>query len=350
MAGQALLLLPALFPNPPADPLLAITAPPTRTEDAFPYPGGSVVVDVYRPAGSGSFGGALLLLGARPVPRRDATLVRFAEALAREGVVVLIPESSGLLEGRVLPDELEALRMSFELLLAQPGVDPARVGLLGFSVGGSLSIVAAAQPALRDRVRFVNALGAYYDAAALVVDVLSRSIVLDGQVERWEPSPLAHQVVTSQVIQTLPDESDRALLERAYLGGEPLGAADVAALSPAGELARALLDGGPRDVVAATLARLPAESQARLRAISPSAVLADVRADLYLMHDTGDAYIPFTESRQLVAAAPPGLVQRYTEFSIFQHVIPDRPVPWQTFLPDLWKLFWHVQGVFMELL
>jgi hypothetical protein len=69
-----------------------------------------------------------------------------------------------------------------------------------------------------------------------------------------------------------------------------------------------------------------------------------------LMHDLDDTFIPFTQSRDLVAEAPPGLVQRYTEFSIFAHVIPDRPVPWQTFLPDLWRLFWHVHAVLLEVL
>jgi hypothetical protein len=68
------------------------------------------------------------------------------------------------------------------------------------------------------------------------------------------------------------------------------------------------------------------------------------------MHDTDDPFIPFTESRMLVAQAPPGLVQRYTEFSIFAHVIPDRPVPWQTFLPDVWRLFWHVHSVLDQVL
>jgi hypothetical protein len=25
-------------------------------------------------------------------------------------------------------------------------------------------------------------------------------------------------------------------------------------------------------------------------------------------------------------------------------------VPWQTFLPDLWRLFWHVHAVLLEVL
>ena len=88
----------------------------------------------------------------------------------------------------------------------------------------------------------------------------------------------------------------------------------------------------------------------RLERVSPSAYLTQLHAHLYLMHDRDDSFIPFTESRDLVQQSPSGVVVRYTEFSIFAHVIPDRPVPWQTFLPDLWRLFWHVHAVLLEVL
>src|SRR4029078_7839735 len=87
-----------------------------------------------------------------------------------------------------------------------------------------------------------------------------------------------------------------------------------------------------------------------LARISPSTYLSQLRAHLYLMHDVDDPFIPFTESRDLASHAPPGVVVRFTEFSIFAHVIPDRPVPLETFLPDLWRLYWHVHAVLLEVL
>jgi len=95
---------------------------------------------------------------------------------------------------------------------------------------------------------------------------------------------------------------------------------------------------------------MPPSVARTLAQVSPATYLGQVHAHLYLMHDVDDSFIPFTESRDLVARAPSGVVQRYTEFSIFAHVIPDRPVPWQTFLPDLWRLFWHVHAVLLEVL
>ena len=111
-----------------------------------------------------------------------------------------------------------------------------------------------------------------------------------------------------------------------------------------------LLDGPTRERAAEICAGFSPEVVARFKSISPSAYLDQLHARLYVMHDVDDPFIPFTESRNLVASAPPGVVARYTEFSIFEHVIPDRDVPWQTFVPDVWRLFWHVHAVLMELL
>lgn len=349
---KTLLLLPAVFPSAPVNPLLAWTAPPLRTEHRFAYAAGTVDVDLYHPAGAAprSQGGAILLLGARPVPRRDPILVRFAEALARNGAVILVPESSNLLDGRVLPEERDALRLAYELLVAQPEVDPARTGFIGFSVGGALSLIAAADPALRDRVRFVNSLGGYVDARLLLVDVASRSLLVDGRVVPWQPAPLAMQVVALQIVETLPDAADRALLTRAFVNLEPVDDAAWAALTPAGQETRELLGSPTRARAEALVARLPEAGLRRLAAISPSTTLADLRARVFLMHDTGDAYIGYTHSRQAARDIPPASLARFTEFTIFQHVIPDRPVPWQTFLPDLWSLYRHLHAVMMELL
>jgi hypothetical protein len=111
-----------------------------------------------------------------------------------------------------------------------------------------------------------------------------------------------------------------------------------------------LLGGMPRAQARQLIAALPPSVARSLAQVSPATYLDQVHAHLYLMHDVDDSFIPFTESRALVARAPGGVVQRYTEFSIFAHVIPDRPVPWQTFLPDLWRLFWHVHAVLLEVL
>jgi dienelactone hydrolase len=318
---SALLLLPALFPSAPFDPLSLLTAAPTRTHHTYKYTAGSVDADLFAPAGGGRHGAIVLLLGAGDLPRSDLA-VHFADALARLGVVTMVPESSGMLAERLTFDEVDAIRTSLDLLDARPDVDRSRVGVVGLSASGGLSIVAAGQNDLRDRIRFVNSFGSYADATTLLLDVSSRSMSVDGQVRPWQPEPRTLEVIANA-------------LADAGIGGAQRDQ---------------LLAGIPRDSAQRILAGISQEMKQRLDRVSPSTYLKQVRAHVYLMHDQDDPFIPFTESRALASNAPQGVVQRYTEFSIFAHVIPDKPVAWQTFLPDLWRLFWHVHSVLLEVL
>lgn len=93
--------------------------------------------------------------------------------------------------------------------------------------------------------------------------------------------------------------------------------------------------------VEAILEALPASSRERLASISPSRARERLRTPLYLMHDRSDRFIPFTESRRLVAEAPAGTVRQYTEFELFAHVTPDRQLAPLVFLRELAKLYYH---------
>src|ERR1700674_3442933 len=127
VAVQTLLLLPALFPSAPIDPLGLVTAPPSREERMYPYVAGTVDAELFQPAGGGRHGAMILMLGAGDLPRSDLA-VHFADGLARLGVVVLVPETSGMLAERLIFDEVDAVRASLDVLAAQADVDPERVG------------------------------------------------------------------------------------------------------------------------------------------------------------------------------------------------------------------------------
>ncbi|MBV9602305.1 MAG: acetylxylan esterase [Chloroflexi bacterium] len=321
VAVATFLLLPALFPSAPIDPLFRLTPEPVETQQTFEYSGGTVDTRFFAPVGGGQHPAVVLLLGAGDLTRSDLA-VQFADALARLGVVVAVPESSGMLAEHLNFDEVDAIRQSIDAVRARSDVDPRRVGIVGLSASGGLAIVAAAQPDLRDSVRFVNSFGSYDDAMTLLVDVASHSIDVEGSVRDWQPEQRTVDVVANALVDTGVDDATRSEL----LGG------------PSRQRATEITRNFSPEVVS------------RFARISPSSYLTQLHARLYLMHDVDDPFIPFTESRNLVASAPPGVVARYTEFSIFEHVIPERPTPWQTFVPDVWKLFWHTHALLSELL
>ena len=350
VAVLALAVLPSAIGSLPVDPLVSLTPKPEREGFAFDYAAGTVEGDIYSPGRGGKHGALILVLGARPVERDDPILVRFAEGLSRAGLVVMIPVSSNLAAGRIVAEEVDATVREVEVLRARPDVDPARIGILGFSVGGSVALQASVDPRLEGQLVLVNAFGSYYDAIDLLRATSTRSMAYAGLDEPWEPAPLVFWVIARQFVDTLPDPHDRDVLERLYLDGDESARRGVPAMTPAGRAALGLLDGLPPAETEAALAQLPPASIARLRAIRPAGIMDRVKTRLFLMHDVGDHFMPYTESRRLAAHAPPEILEAYAEFDLFDHVVPNRPPADPTFYVELFRLLRHLYGLLLYVL
>jgi dienelactone hydrolase len=341
VAFKTLLLLPDMFPTSPVRPLTWFTPEPRREEYNYDFSVGRVESDVYFPADGDRHGALILFLGAVGYPRREPALVRLADGLSRAGAVVMIPESSNLQQGDILPRETDGLIEAARYLREREEVDSARVGILGFSVGGSLALLAAQDDLGREQIAFVNAFGAYYDARSLLRAVVTRQFTVDGRVVAWEPSELTVWVLSRQLILNLPDAQDRDILTRAILEQDPAAWSELGQLSPDGLVVQELLGQPSPERAEALLAALPSSIQQRLAEISPSRAMERLKAAIFLMHDREDVYIPFVESRRIAAAAPAGTVRLSSEFDLFSHVMPDRPLEGPRFVLEVFKLYVH---------
>lgn len=347
VAVRVALLIPNLFPISPVRPLLWLTAQPQREEVAYEGGGIPVETDLYHPDAPGRYGATLFLLGVNPLDRRDPIVVGVAEGLARTDLAVLIHDSPELKAGRVVPQEAEAIVAAFRFVSDRPYVDPGRVGFAGFSVGSSLSLLAAANPAIRDQVAFLNAFGGYADAVDLLKEILARRVPADGPGRPWPVEPQSRFLFARQLVDALPLESDRAILESLDLGESQLAPnGRLASLSPAARQVHALLTNPDPDDAVRAVDALPRPSLERLRSLSPLPLVRELRTRLFLMHDRGDAYIPYEHSRRLAAAAEPARTV-HTEFAIFQHVVPTGTADLALFLGDLARLFWHLYRVLL---
>jgi len=346
----ALAVLPSAIGSLPVDPLVHLTPTPVREAVSFDYPVGTVEADVYSPGWGGRHGAIILLLGARPVDHDDPILVRFAEGLSRTGLVVMIPVASGLASSHIQAEEVDALVTEVDLLRARPDVDPARIGVIGFSVGGSVALQAAADPRLDGKLVLVNAFGSYFDTTDYLRAISTRSLAYAGIDEPWEPDPLVLFVVARQMVDTLPDPHDRDVLDRLYLQADTSARDDVPTMTPAGRAALGLLEGLPMLETEAALAQLPPETSARFSGISPSRVIDRVTTRLFLMHDLADHVVPYTESRRLAARTPPAILERYTEFDLFDHVTPNRLPTDPGFYVQLGRLLSQLYGLLLYVL
>lgn len=342
-AVTALLLLPHLFPTPPARPLDWFTGQPevTTLRIAEPAP---LAADVYLPAGSRRRGAIIVVLGARPLRNDDPYIVQVMSSLARAGPVVVLAVSERLNAGRVEPVEPRALAALVQAVRQHPRVDPQRVGFLGFSVGGSLALVAAAQPEAREVVRFVHAAGAYHSALELTWSVVTERMRYGGQVLPWQPAPLAREVVRQQLVTLLA--ADAAEAERLWgaLATDPPGPAP-ADLSAGGQLAYALAQRPDPATADALLTQLPARAREHLAAVSPAGVLAHVRAPVFLLHDRHDPFVPYVESRRIREELGPAGPALYDEFTLFEHVVPSRATGGLLLATELARLYRHAYTV-----
>ena len=360
VAMQTAVMLPNLLGSGP-QPLTLFSPTPHRS--SLPYRtvdgGDADLAELWLPAWASAeqpAGAILLVFGVNNLGRNHPAIVRVADALARTGVAVLVPDSRTLLAGRLEAGEIDGVVDAFRLLATRPEVDRERMGIVGFSVGGSLALLAARDASIASRVRWVNAFGAFADARTYLAAVSSHAHPGPEQAAvDWTPTPLAREVYLHFLLDQVEDPEDRRTLDEAF--SDPILAAERPPPEPAlraglgTEAARVvhdLLTASSRDDAMEVIDQLPAESLAFIDAISPSRHLDGMRADVYLMHETEDHHVPYVESRALATALDDaGLLADHTEFRLFDHVQPD-DLDLIAAAPELWKLLLHVRRLMEE--
>jgi hypothetical protein len=138
------------------DPVLQV---PTRH--------GAVEARIYRPAAGNSRRAVTLVPGVHMDGIRESRLVGMAEDLAASGFTVLTVASPDLQRFRITPASTDIIEDAANWLAAGANgtvtVPDGKIGMLGISFSGGLSIVAAGRSALRDKVSYVMSFGGHGD-------------------------------------------------------------------------------------------------------------------------------------------------------------------------------------------
>ncbi len=322
------------------------TSSPVREEVRFQQAVGEGVGDVYRVPDGRARAGVLLSLGANAAGRDDEDVVNLGNALARAGMVTMFHRSPTMtLRHNIDAREQENLVWAFEYLSGQEYVDQERVGMGGFCVGASFALVAASDARINERVRFVNAFGPYFDAQELMLQVVSRSSVYQGQRSPWEPDRLTRRVFANELIETLEDTGEAALLTRAYVVGQPLSLDETSGLSDEAMVVRALLEGTTPEEAERLFMMLPGSFRSDLAEISPSNHVDGLRARLLVLHDRNDRLVPVVESRRLAESLKARGDIRYTEVLAFEHVRPDSGGGLWLLAKEATKLYRHMYSI-----
>ena len=139
LGATALLLSAAVFQPPVA---VAATA-------SFPSGGASIRVDVYPATGSGTHPSVLFLYGADGMALAPWDYPYVANWFASQGynffIVHYFDTGSMFATPRTFGQWLQAVNDATTWISTQPGVDPSRIGMMGWSLGATLGVSEASR-------------------------------------------------------------------------------------------------------------------------------------------------------------------------------------------------------------
>ncbi len=239
---------------------------------------------------------------------REPRLVRFARALASEGLLVVTPELPELADYRIDVRSIDRIGLAARALATREGHP---VGIIGTSFAGGLSVMSAARADYRSSVRFVLSLGGHED-----IDRVSRYLATGhaespyADISGVAPHDYGLLVLLHSQASRFFAPTDMAAAELAITAwlheDRDAARAHLAVIVDAGvrERLAGLMERGERGPwQSAVLADLDAH-HAESRSLSPSAVLAEVQCPVYLLHGSDDSVIPATETMYFAADAP----------------------------------------------
>lgn len=326
-----------------------VSSAPEIREVTFPGPRGIVKADLYLPQPIIKRAGILLNHGVIDTGKDDPRLRRFAEILCRAGFVILIPDFQGMRSFRISPADIEEIQNAFEHFIQMGNyVLKESCGLFGFSYGAGPTIIAACQPKIRDKVRFVVSFGGYYDLKNVLSYIGTGYFEFEGQRYFRPPQEYGKWVFLANNLDLVRSAKDRSILQevvKVKLKNEkaPINLY-LEKLGKEGQDILALLSHNDPKQTETIIKRLPLPIQRDLEALAVSAALPNLKAHIILAHGEDDDLIPFTETLRLAQAVPDPQRSYCKIIRTFTHVDPERyPLNiknlFSYYLPEGWKMF-----------
>lgn len=291
-----------------------------------------VTGDLYYP---GERAPAIVLIpGAVEDGKNDPRVVRSARAIARAERAVFVVDLE-LAKRRFVESDIDRVVRSARALSDHP-LTRGPVTILGFSLGGSFGLVAAADPRLDGRLAQVAVFGAYFDMVGVIQAVTTGVSLVNGRRISWEPHPLASQILEDVVLRLAPPTG------RAKLASALDGSITPNELPPPLRGFYDLLHNQDPERTYELAARLPGPAMEILARFSPSSVAADITTPVIVMHSVDDPAVPYGEALRIVEALPG---TNLATVSLFRHVDfePGSASDWFRAAGDLWRA-WGFAG------
>lgn len=330
------LLVTETIPNFPIKPLKFMTRAPRVEEIELETNGKKIKADLYRPKDSGKHPAMILTLGILYM-RDEPIVVNFAQALSRVGFVVLIPQLPDFTQGLIWTDSVKSLVTSYEYLDKNPYVLKEKIGYAGFCAGGSVSMVAAQELKISEKVSYIAAISPYYDSSTMVKSTLFKKQKINGRDVEWRPAKLTDDSLEIFFVNALQNP-EKDFVYQHLINNEQLLLEDYGKLSDDAKGVYDFINLASEGNYDSLREKLPADLKVNLAAVSPSTRIDALRAKLFVLNDKKDTFVPRSEGLQLRARLTKDRLF-FMEVDSFEHVNPATKLERWAAIRQTWNLF-----------
>ncbi len=256
----------------------------------------------YYPAGKTARKAVILVAGLSELGCYHPSLVALSRMMADAGFLVITPDVGILREFQISAEPIGQILFWYNqvgLLEGSQGVQ--KTGLVGISFSGTLALMAAARPEIRDKVAFVISIGPYYSLTRCTENWFAAGPVT--VAEGYYPTRFyAKWIVMLAALDMLPAAEDRRFLHS--LLNDLLLQRQIPTPPPG------LTEYGARWYRLATMREDQSDPELVKRIeeyllpriyveLDPRDSLANLRCPAFLLHGAYDNLIPPEESREL---------------------------------------------------
>ena len=311
--------------------------PVNRREFTLATSNGPIRARLYTPVNHPDAPALVVLHGVHHLGMDEPRLIAFASAMSSCGLRVLTPELPGIKDYQVSSDSIRTIGDAAAWMAKdQAGVERQRahfqtppasipVGVMGLSFSGGLSLLAAADPAYKQYIKFVVAIGSQDEMGRVARYYRTGEDARPGGApELLPPHEYGALVLEYEHVEDFvppPDiERIRAVLRAHLYEDAPAEKAAFAALSRVQHAEAMQLLDTTSPMTRGLLAAAESRHAEAMEGVSPHNHLGSLTTPVYLLHGEGDNIIPASETLWMAAELPGKTLQSALISPVLSHL------------------------------
>lgn len=299
--ARAAVVLSSVLETPVLTPAVQALTREPNVEDTV-FAGRPALVAT--PAGEGPWPAVLFVNGTIPEGHTYSEVQNLARGLARAGYLVVVPDLPGLTSDEITEETVSSTVEAARAVADRPDARDGRVGLIGVSTGATLSLLAAEDPEVSERVSGVAGIAPYTDIRT-VLNIATTGHYWDGEnYAPYKADPFLSYVIARSMLAALPSGEDRddlraELEEVDRLDQDPLARLRERSTGDLSVEARSvveLLANTDPELFDERYEALSPEIRMKMEKLSPLAGDGQIVAPVELASGPQDKYFPVSES------------------------------------------------------